>query len=493
MRNTSTELKVGIFAIVVIIFLSYMTFKVGGLPLIWEKGYRLYVRFDDISGLDEQSRIKVAGVDAGIVEKISLEKGKAKLTLLISPDIEVYKDAVASLKMSGLLGDRYIFLTTGTPEMGLLQNGDTIANAVPAADFDTLANQLSSVANSISALTENVRNVFGEAETVALRESIRNMRILTKNLSDISSENREPLRNLITQLEDFSKELGDKGPGIIDDMSRVVKVLDDRGPALIDNLNQAAVELKSVLAENRAALKESIDSIHQASKSASKITRKIEEGEGTIGKLMTDDELYRSLRKVSSEAGKSLDVVGRLRTFMDFRTEYNTEEAEWKGFFDLTLKPKDEMYYVLGVVSDPRGSVKTTRTVINSGVEKTEEEIEEDKIEFSAQIVRRFQDFALRIGLMESTFGLGADYFFKNDTGRVKFDIWDFGADEAGSDKSHVRFGIDYRIFEHIFVSGGIDNLLNSNRRGIYVGGGLTFEDEDFKYLFGRSPNISVP
>ena len=54
MNQTSTELKVGIFAIIVIIFLSYITFKVGGLPLLWEKGYRLYVTLDDITGLDEQ-------------------------------------------------------------------------------------------------------------------------------------------------------------------------------------------------------------------------------------------------------------------------------------------------------------------------------------------------------------------------------------------------------------------------------------------------------
>ncbi len=99
MKNQSTELKVGLFAIVVIVFLTYMTFKVGGLPLIWEKGYRLYVEFDDISGLDEQSRIKVAGVEAGIVEKIELIDGKAKLTLLINPDINIYRNAKAYMRI----------------------------------------------------------------------------------------------------------------------------------------------------------------------------------------------------------------------------------------------------------------------------------------------------------------------------------------------------------------------------------------------------------
>ena len=95
--------------------------------------------------------------------------------------------------------------------------------------------------------------------------------------------------------------------------------------------------------------------------------------------------------------------------------------------------------------------------------------------------------------MMETTFGFGADYFFNDDKGRLKVDMWDFGEDETGADASHLKIGIDYTVFKYLFVSGGIDNLLNSNRRGIYVGGGLKFEDEDFKYLFGKSPDISLP
>ncbi len=134
MSNTSTELKVGIFAIIVIMILSYITFKVGSLPLIWEKGYRLYADFDDISGLDEQSRIKIAGVETGVVEKINLEDGRARITLLIEPDIKVYKNAIASLRMSGLLGDRYLSIHTGSSDQPLLKTGDVIAHTRPAAD-----------------------------------------------------------------------------------------------------------------------------------------------------------------------------------------------------------------------------------------------------------------------------------------------------------------------------------------------------------------------
>lgn len=490
MKNVSAELKVGIFAIMVIIILSYMTFKVGRTPFIWEKGYRLYAEFDDISGLDEKSRIKIAGVNAGLVEKITLLDGKARLTLLIEPDVKIYRNAKASLRMSGLLGDRFLAVSTGTPEEPLLKSGDTITKTEPAMGIDVFANKLSTVATSLSELSENLKTVFGEKEKQALSEAILNLRTLTQNLNEISLENKEPLHNMLVQLEKFTETLAAKGPGLVDDVSRAAKTFSEKGPKLAEDLSLLASNLKEVVQENKGAFKESLENIRKVSETANSIAKKIESGEGTLGKLVKDDKLYDSLSKVSEQAGKSLDVVGELRTFLDFHTEYNTGEGEWKGFFDLTLQPKKDKYYILGAVGDPRGTVETTDRTIN-GVTTTEEETK-SKIEFTAQFAKRFDDLALRVGLMENTFGFGADYFFYDDNGRVKFDVWDLSAKEAEADKAHARLGVDYRIFKFIFVSSGVDNLLNSNRRGIYVGGGLKFEDEDFKYLFGKAPGLSL-
>jgi phospholipid/cholesterol/gamma-HCH transport system substrate-binding protein len=468
-----------------------MTLKVGSLPLIWEKGYRLYVELADISGLDEKSRIRIAGVESGIVEKIRLEEGKAKLTLLINPDVKIYGNAEVSLRMSGLLGDKYIALTTGTPDEPALKNGDTITHLAPTADIDMLATHLTRAAKYMGDLTQNLNRIFGEEEREAITESIYNLKIVTKNLKEISTENREPLNNILVRLENFTEALSEKGPGFMDDASKIAKDLREKGPGLIDDLSTAATELKEAVQENRYTFKESMENIRNVSESASNIAQRIERGEGTLGKLVTEDELYDSLSKVTKEASKSFEVVGRLRTFLDFHTEYNTGEAEWKGFFNLTLQPREDKSYILGIVTDPKGSVETTRTTIN-GTNITKEEIEESEIEFTAQFAKRFDDIALRIGLLESTFGVGADYFFYNDRGRVKFDIWDFSADEAGADNAHARIGVDYTIFKHIFLSGGIDNVLNSDRRGIYVGGGLKFEDKDLKYLLGNAPNITL-
>ncbi len=464
-----TELKVGIFAIVVIILLSYMTFKVSGLGVSWKKGYRLNVVFDNISGLDEKSRVKVAGVVSGIVERVRLKQGKAELTLLMEPNVKIYEDARASLRVSGLLGDKYLALWAGTPTKRPLKDRDWIRDTEPAADIDALANELSTAASYISDLAEVLQNIFGKSEREAIKETIHNLKAITKNFNEILKEDREPLHNTLVRLEDFSKALSDKGPGLIDDLSK------------------AARELREVVEENRYTFKESIENIKAFSKTADNIAQKIEKGEGTLGKILKEDKLYDSLSKVAEGAGKSFEVVNRLRTFMDFRTEYLTKEGDWKGYFDLTVQPRQDIYYILGVVSDPIGLAEITETKIN-GVTTRKEEIEERKIEFTAQFAKRFEDFVLRIGMLESTFGFGADYFLNNNRGRISFNVWDFSADEAKADKAHMKIGLDYRIFKHIFISSGIDNLLNSSRRGVYIGGGLKFEDEDLKYLFGLLP-----
>lgn len=463
-----TELKVGIFFIVVIIILSYMTFKVSGLGIAWKKGYRLHVVFDNISGLDEKSKVKVAGVNAGIVEKVRLKSGKAKISLLMDPSVEVHDDAKASLRVSGLLGDKYLSIWAGTPERPLLKSGAVIKNTESAADIDALANQLSSAAAYISDLAENFKEIFGETEKDDIKKTIHNLRAITESFNVLLKEDRKPLHNLLVNLENFSDVLGNKGPGLINDLSIL------------------ASDLRSVVEENRQAFNESVENINKFSQTADDIARKVDKGEGTLGKLFQDDKLYDSFNKVAEGAAKSFDTIDKLKTYLEFRAEYLTDEGDSKGYFDLTVKPNEDMYYILGVVSDPIASSEITET-ITDGVKEREEKIKR-KIEFTAQLARRFEDFVVRAGMIESTFGFGADYFFHNDKGKLSLSAWDFSADEAFAERAHLKIGLDYRVFKQLFISSGFDNLLNKNRRGIFVGGGLKFEDKDLKYILGLLP-----
>lgn len=491
MRGLSTELKVGFFALIVLAILSYMTFKVGGFEwMIKKKGYTVYVYFKNIAGLDEKTKVKVAGVDAGAIEKIELREGQARLTLRMGPDVKLYSDASAAIRATGLLGDRYLEVKIGSKEPHL-KSGDTIKNVTEVVDIDDMTRNLSEVSANINKLASSLNEALGTEEAKAsLKETVINLKDITRNLNDTIYANDKRLRKVLDNINDLTASINDlvktnKEPFTtamtnFEDFSGTLK---SDGPELIRNLNKATKELKAMVEENRSSIKSTTESIEN-------IAKKIDSGEGTIGKLVKDERLYESINKAAEGVNRTITAVERFRTFITFQSEYLTKPKDGKGYFYVTLQPRPDKYYIIGVVGDPVGSVKTTKT---DGDVKTEVE---KKMEFTAQFAKRFKendlfkDTALRIGLTESTFGIGADQFFMKDRLKVSADVWDFSSDEEGAKSPHVKVGADYFIFKNLFISGGVDNILNKKWRGGYIGVGLRFEDEDFKYLFGTVPRI---
>lgn len=494
MRGISTELKVGFFAIVVIAVLSYMTFMISGIDWTKKEGYTVYIYFKNVAGLDEKTKVKIAGVNAGVIETIELKEGRAKLTVRINKDVALYSDSSASIKAAGLLGDKYLEIKTGKT-MPLVTDGATLDNVFEIVDIDDLARNLTAVSENINILAQSLNQTFGTEESKeAMRESIQNLRHITAGLRDTIAVNDRKLRttldninnlaSTINELVETNKENVTAAASNIRDFSQTLK---QDAPLMVENLNKAAQELRGMVEENRPTIKSATDSIDQ-------IARKVERGEGTLGKLIKDESLYDSVQKAAAGIEKTLSAVERFRTFLTFQTEYLTEPADSKGYFYLTLQPKPDKYYILGIVNDPVAKVKTKKVIKDTpeGRTVTKTETIEKEVEFTAQFAKRFDDLALRIGLTENTFGVGADYFFLKDKGRITADAWDFSNDEEGAKNPHMKVGVDYYVFKNLFLSAGADNILNSRWRGAYAGAGMRFEDEDIKYLFGTLPSIST-
>lgn len=498
MRGLSTELKVGFFAVFVMFILTFMTFKVGGLDWLKKEGFIVYVYFRDIAGLDEKTKVKIAGVDAGVIEKIDLKEGVAKVTVRVRKDVVLYNDAVASIKATGLLGDKYLDIKIGE-SLPQLKNGDAIRNVIELIDIDDMLRKLSKVSQNISTLAVSLNEAFGTDESKsALKETVMNLGDITANLNSTIVANDGKLRNVLDNIKNLTASLNEvvnknKEPlnaAITNIQDFSVKLKSD-GPDLIANLNKATRDLKEIIEENKAAVKSTVSSFNN-------IAQQVDKGEGTLGKLVKDDKLYNSINKAAEGLDRTIGAIDRFKTFITFQTDYLAKPKDAKGYFYVTLQPKPDKYYILGVVADPLGrvSTKTTETTTSTGTTKVKKEVIEKEIEFTAQIAKRFtetelfKDTALRIGVTESTFGAGADYFFNKDKARASVDIWDFSNDEEGAKKPHMKVGVDYFLFRNVFVTAGADNVLNKKWRGGYAGVGVRFEDEDFKYLFGNLPKI---
>lgn len=498
MRSNTTELKVGIFALIVLAVLTFMTFRVGGFEWLRKGGYIVYAEFKNIAGLDAKTKVKIAGVDAGVIEEIALRDGIARLKIRMYPSVKLYSDASAAIKATGLLGDKFLAISVGSKEP-VLKDGDTIKNIQEVVDIDDMARNLSEVSANINRLAQSLNESLGSEEAKkSLKETILNFREISGNINTAVVANDKKMRDTLAAVNEFATALRDlvnrnEGPvsTAMENFKDFSATLKTEGPELITNLSKATRELRAMVEENRAAVKGTADSIEN-------IAKKIDRGEGTLGKLVTDERLYESLNKAAEGVNKTISSIDRFKTYITFQGEYLSRPRDGKGYFYVTLQPRPDKYYILGVVGDPISRVKTTETIttLNGTILTEKKEELEKKIEFTAHIAKRFTDSptfrntALRGGITENTFGFGVDQFYLQDRLKVSVDVWDFGHDEADAKNPHVRAGADYFLFRNVFVSGGIDNVLNRKTRGAYLGGGVRFEDEDIKYLFGTIPKI---
>lgn len=496
----TAEAKVGLVVIIAILILTFFTFKVGDFTIIKERGYRIYVLFDSAAGLDTKSQVRLAGVGVGKVEGIDLVDNRAKVTMLIRPGVKLRKGAKAAVRATGLLGEKYLEIIAGK-ELAFISDGDTIDSSGEAADVDRLVNQLSEVAGDIKSVTSALKGAFGTKEGAeSVKDLLSNFKDLSKNLNLLIGSNKDSLGKSISNIEEFSRLLKEDGPKLIEALNNITGKI-DRGEGTLGKLvsdeglyKRLDSSLESIsMISGRIAKGEGTlgrlatdDGVY---KKLDATLGRLEKGEGTIGRLLTDDRAYENLNSALEGLGNVVSRIERFKTIVGFRNEYQFDQDENKGYFSVQLQPRQDKFYLLEVVDDPRGEVtRTTRTTTVNGASNTTEELNiKRRLKISALLGRRFSDIALRIGLMENTFGLGADIYLFDDNFKVSLDAWDFNGDDPESQKAHLKATASYTFFKYLFVQGGYDNIVNEKVDTIFLGGGLKFDDEDLKYMLTGS------
>ncbi len=483
MLRLSSEAKVGIFVFVALVILVYMSLRVGGVKFGREEGYTLIVRMTDAGGLDKNASVKIAGVEVGRVKDITLEDHKAKLRLLIKPQVKIGKDFTAVLKTKGLLGERYIELLPGSPTAPILKDGEEITRVLTYTDVDTLVTMLGDVAGDVKEVTETLKKVFGGKEGEQTLKNITvNIESITRRLDTIISENENRVGVMMASLEEFSLSMRE----VSDTLNSILT--EHRGDieSVIENVKSAAARLDMVM----KSLDELAPEVKQTVSSIGNVSRKIEEGEGTLGKLVNDPRLYEDIDKTVKGINKYLTKIDSFRIYPGYRGEFLFDASETKSYFSLRIQPRRDKYYLVEVVDDPRGSVstETRQTVQNNTTTTVEETTTTDDIKFSVQIAKRFGPLALRGGIIESTGGVGIDYYLMKDRLRLTFEAFDLDRDEG----IHLKAGAWYHLNKYLFLVAGMDDFVNE--RGFasaYMGLGFEFDDEDLKYIFSSAPPIS--
>jgi len=490
MTSISTEAKVGLFVLAGLIILGYMSFQVSQPGFGLKRGYHVQVSFENAAGLDKDASIQVAGVEVGRVESIALQDGKALVTMRIKSDVELAKDVTASIRTHGLLGDKYIELTPGNKENGYLQDGGQIANVERQADVDKLIYQISGIAEDVRGVTTTLNKVLGgQAGEEAVGGIVTGIRDLARNLNAVVKNNEKTLQAML-----------ENGRMLSENLNKVVTQNDQKIAQVVDNLQSASKEMEKTFA-SLSEVTEGIqkgegtvgkllkdegmaDRLNKTMASLQDVSDKLSQGKGTLGKLINDDETVTNLNTGLSSINRYLAQQEKYRTHLGYRGEYLFESNNWKSYVDLRIQPREDYFYVLGIVADPRGR-KTTRDYIVGGVTSRVEEWDKNGLLFNAQVAKRYRDVILRGGIFESTGGAGLDYLAFNDRLKLTFEAFDFSDDER---RAHLKGYGEWRLLKYLYLTAGWDDFINKDNRSPFVGFSIRFEDEDLKYLLTSAP-----
>jgi len=182
-RNITNEMKVGILTIACIVILIGFLYKTGSFNFKKE-GYEVKAVFNVVAGVQQNAPVRLAGVEIGQVDNIQLSYGKGtkvEVTLWLQQNARLKQDSKAYITALGLMGEKYIEVTSGSEEAPYLEAGGAITGEDPL-EFDALARK-------------------GETIAEALGETLANIKTLAQNSNLVITDNKEKIDAIFENLE----------------------------------------------------------------------------------------------------------------------------------------------------------------------------------------------------------------------------------------------------------------------------------------------------
>ena len=524
-----TPVRVGLVvaaaAVAFALALYFIGANVGG-----EKSYRVFAMFDDATGLGVRSRVQIAGIPVGQVDRIELDQqtSRAKVWLKIRSQYVLHRNATIAKRSESILGDFLLDLSPGSPDQPPLKDGDEIQNVLRQPGMNEIFQSLQKITGDIQDVTSNIRKVLGTAEGEDnLRTIVGNLRKITTGIESVIDNSQERIEDILTNVQSFTGNLRRVGAGGEDDMLAILK-----------NTREATAEARDILktignvvgSQDQGELKQSVGSIRSSMEkldktlaNAQQISDKINKGEGTIGHLVNDDKLAKNLEKASGSLNDLFGGLQQLKIELQERSEFligqpspsrsggalaNYSYNPWtKNYFSIRIIPKPDKWYGAELIDDPRGLTRlvqienrfpdplTSNTYYPAKVSRI---TTERQLKFSVYLAKRYGAISGRFGILENTGGFGIKVHLFNDSLTLAADAFEF----ANPLKDHPRIKLyaDYRFLDHILITAGADDVVNTpitddvdktriiSGRDFFVGAGFYFTDEDIKLLLSAIP-----
>lgn len=482
-------LKVGIFMVVLLGLLGWLIMRVEDWSPFREAGRRVDAVFETVEGLDDKAAVRVAGVRVGRVDGIELDGRRARVTLLLDPDVALGEGARATIASLGLLGDKFVQLDPGPAGAPPLPEGAVLPGSA-GVSFDQAMAKIDRIGSSIEGL------LSGEGGAGGFGELVASIQATADELRSVIAENRGSLGGTVRNFERFSATLADELPRLTGQIERVLGQVD----AVVS-------ENRGNLKDSMANLREVTDRVQTSVDNLNLITGKIAAGEGTIGKLVNSDQAHDELLSALGSVEKGVNALGdtlgrvqKMRLEVGLGGDYLADLEDSRSAVRLDVLPRGDespRLYRVELVSDPRGRVtEKTETVTVTGPDgvpettTTEKLVREQRRELTALFGFPFAERRGRVwaGLIENAGGLQVDYSLVPDKLWLSFEAYDFSREQDLD--PHLRLSAEWQPLRHVYVRGGFDDPLVDDYSSPFVGAGVRWSDDDLKYLLGSVPRF---
>lgn len=483
----SQAVKVGIFATVCLVILAVLIWQIEDINPFAEEGRRIDALFDSVAGLDEKATVRVAGVRVGRVDGVNLDGRKARVTLLLEKPVPMPEGTFARVANLGLLGEKYIEIIPGPPG-GPALPPDAVLPGVTPPTIDEAIAKINDIGTSIQQMTGtlsgadlggNINHLMDELELTS-----REIRLLV-------AENRANLSATMGNFREMSTVLAHELPRLAEQMNRTLTQVE----ALVaDNRGEVSASLSNIR-EVTDRLQTSVDNFNE-------ISGKIARGEGTLGKLVNDEQAYdQVISTLDSIQGGVETLSGTLGAINRFRIDLDMQGYALPGLEDsgfqtsllLDIDPQDDQrLYRAGISVPPNGKRKEkteTITVTNpdgTTAVTTINKITEERA-FSATGLFGWKgpkDVRFFAGLLENSGGAQVEYPLFEERFLVSFEAFDFNRPDDL--EPHLRLTGRWRFHPNLYLVGGYDDFLEDD--SFFLGGGIRWNDENIKYLLGAVP-----
>ncbi len=445
------EFKVGGLIVVVLALVSFMSMKVSEGPGFFTKSNIYWFEIDNASGLVKNSSIKMAGINVGVIDDIKLIGGNARIFLKVKGSVPVNRSTRVELKSDGILGDKHVSIETEDLALPLMKKGQLPTN-ITSGGMDEVMSQVGKIADSLSGVAEVIERAATNGDpSTTLGRILSNVEAVTANLAQISGDNGNRINDIIGRMDSMTSTL-----------NRLMIDTSDNGFA--SSWGQAMNGLRS---------------FDSSLSDVSEIANRINNGEGTIGRLINDEETVEGLNQAIGNFNSFVGGAKNLEFAFDYRSEALFDRDLLKSHLNVRIKPGLDRYYLLGVTSDEFGSLRQTETVttVDGGAPTTvvQNRSDRDRLRINAQYNRNIYNWTIRAGIFENEPGAGLDYTF--------FDRLRLSVEGYNYEDFNLRAFVRYEVAKGLYFMAGGDSLTDNDLRTGFVGGGIYITNDDLSTL----------